>query len=298
MNRKTQLINFIIIFLNLMSPLISFAQPFVDPLNIKFQNFPKQPYAHDANNRVKSNLFEATILLPFVLKSKDVVLVIADATKINFNASGSYSASATLYSTSFAVGYDHQWKKEKWRTLALLIPKINSDYKNISSEDFQIGGAVLVNYKKNDHLKYHFGAYYNREFFGDFFVPLLGIEWKINDRMNLFGDLPSIMNFEYKVSKKLYAGAVYQSFLSTYRLSGGNYVRQGDTFLGDNRLKEYLNIYFARHFVVFVEAGQTLYRMFNFYDKNNNLRNSNSVFRKSNDGMFFTTGLAYRIRLD
>ncbi len=282
-------------------PMISSSQPFVDPLNVKYQYFPERSYTDGSNSSMSSSLSEATILLPLQLKNSDIVIINADATEMDFNYKGEQSLHTSLYSTSLALGYDHQWKNSKWRTMVMAIPKINSDFKDLSSEDFQLGGVVLANFKKNDHLKYHFGFYYNSEFFGDYFIPLLGIEWKINDKMNLFGDLPSTMNLEYKINKKLYAGAAFQSVISKYRLSkasGNSFVREGDNELGHDQLKIYLNVYLTDHFVVYAEAGQTFNRMFNLYDKNNVATASNPVYHKSNDGMFYTTGLAYRIRLD
>ncbi|MCX6290244.1 MAG: DUF6268 family outer membrane beta-barrel protein [Bacteroidetes bacterium] len=290
----------IILLTTFVAPMISSSQPFIDPLNVKYQYFPQQSFNNDAKNTMNSGLSEATILLPLELKNKDLVLVNGDVTKMNFTISGDQQIHTSLYSTSLAIGYDHGWKNDKWRTMVMLIPKINSDFKDISSEDFQVGGVVLANYKKNDHLKYHFGLYYNREFFGDYFIPLLGIEWKINDHMNLFGDLPSNMNFEYKIDKKIYAGAAFQSVISSYRLSkasGSSYVREGDNALGHDQLKLYLNYYIADHLVIFAEAGQTFYRMYKLYDNQNNAI-ENSAALHTNDGMFYTTGIAYRIRLD
>ncbi len=288
----------LILFVMMISSLISSAQPFVDPLNVKYQYFPQESYTDDVKNNMSSSLYEATILLPMELKNKDLVLVNADFTEMNFSCSGNSSLNTKLYSTSFAVGYEHGWKKSKWRTMVMFIPKINSDFKSNTSDALQMGGVVLANYKKNDHLKYHFGMYYNREFFGDYMIPLLGIEWKINTRLNLFGDLPANMNLEYKYSKKIYVGAAFQSVISSYRLNHGNYVREGDNVFGHNQLKVYLNYYLTDHVVLYAETGQTFYRMYNLYDRNNNPLATNSVFHKSDDGMFYTAGLAYRIRLD
>ena len=127
-------------------------------------------------------------------KNKDVILVGGDYTQLHFKESGSINLQSDLYSTSLILGADLGLKNPKWRTTLLVLPKINSDYKDISTDDMQMGGVAMFSYKKKDNLKYHFGLYYNREFFGDYFLPLLGIDWKINQRMNLFGDLPITMN--------------------------------------------------------------------------------------------------------
>ena len=72
--------------------------------------------------------------------------------------------------------------------------------------------------------------------FGDYFLPLLGIDWKINEHIRTdFGDLPNNMNFEYKISNSIYSGIALLTNISSYRLNastGGMYVREGDKTMG------------------------------------------------------------------
>lgn len=282
-------------------PEISIAQPYVDLANVKMQFYSPQPYDVDKGTNLCGYQQEATVLLPLEQKNKDVILVGGDYTKLHFHAKGDQSMSANLYSTSLLLGVDLGLKNEKWRVTALVLPKINSDYKDISMDDAQIGGVLMFNYKKKENLKYHFGLYYNREFFGDYFMPLLGIDWKINDRINLFGDLPNNLNFEYKISRSMYIGASFLSIISSYRLSsasGGMYVREGDKSLGHDELKLYVNAYLTKNLVLYVESGEAFYRTYTLYNSSNELQQTNSVFRKSHDGMFVNMGLAYRFRLD
>lgn len=277
------------------------AQPFVDLINAKMQFFSPQPYAVDKGTSLSGYQQEATVLLPLEQKNKDVILIGGDYTKLHFQTNGTSPMDANLYSTSLLFGADLGLKNPKWRTTVLIIPKVNSDYVDISMDDAQLGGVLMFNYKKKENLKYHFGLYYNREFFGDYFMPLLGIDWKINDRINLFGDLPNNLNVEYKVSNKIYTGASLITIISSYRLSsasGGMYVREGDKSMGHDEIKVYLNAYLTKNIVLYVEAGEAFYRSYTLYNDENELQENNSIFRKSQDGMFVNTGLAYRFRLD
>ena len=90
-----------------------------------------------------------------------------------------------------------------------------------------MGGVLLAGYTKNTNLKYKFGVYVNNEFFGVFVMPLAGIDWRINDRNNLFGILPGRLTFELKLNNNFYAGANFRAITNSYRLDNGNYLQIG-----------------------------------------------------------------------
>ena len=56
---------------------------------------------------------------------------------------------------------------------------------------------------KNQYVSFKFGLYYNKEFFGNYFMPLIGLDWKIDAKNNLFGVLPGYMIFEHRVTSKI-----------------------------------------------------------------------------------------------
>jgi hypothetical protein len=290
----------LIVILFLFVPAISKAQPFVDLLNLKYQFAPSTPCVADTHNRLSVKQYEGTFILPLVQKNKSTILIGGDITKLNFNVTGGTNVSANLYSTSAIIGYEKQWKNDKWKTLVMGIPKFNSDNVNFSAKDFQMGGVLLFKYKQNDSLKYHFGLYYNHEFFGNYFMPLLGIDWKINDRFSLYGDLPVNMNLEYKIAKSLFVGAAYFSTVASFRLNGtdGSYVREGDKLFGDNQFKLFVNYYIAKYVVIYIEGGQTVGRIYQSYNSNDQVDNTNPVFQKNSDGLFVDGGIAIRFRMD
>jgi len=286
----------------LLVPVAGSSQPFVDLLNVKYQRFPDVPFSVDSQNKLKSNQTEATLFIPLEQKNKDIIMVGGDFTQLSFSTSGANAAHANLFSTCMYLGYDRQLKNEKWRAMALAIPKYNSDVFKIATEDFQMGGLFMMTYKKTATLKYHFGAYYNREFFGDYFIPLIGIDWRVNQRLNVFGDLPNTMNVEYKFGKAFYAGASMVSVISSYRINGsgtpGMYVREGDKNFGHDQVKLFVNAYLAEHMVIFAEAGQTFNRYYELYNKQMDAVSADPVYQRSRKGMFFNVGFAYRYRVD
>lgn len=298
---KNQFYYPVLVLLTLFSLLnrdVASAQPFVDLFSVKTQYFSPKPYIGDPSGKLSVMQYEGNFLLPMEQRNKDVILFGGNFTQLSFTASGKTILHSNLYSTSLAAGYEKQWKNEKWKTMVMAIPKINGEQIDFSGNRFQMGGIALFTYKKKENLKYHFGLYYNKEFFGDYFMPLLGIDWKINDHMNLFGDMPANLNFEYRISNSFYTGVSYLTLLGTYRLNNGMYVLNGDRLWGDNQFKAYINCYIAKHIVWFAEGGQTFAHMYQLYNQNNEVEMTNPVYQRNIDGLFFNTGIALRFRTD
>ena len=101
-----------------------------------------------------------------------------------------------------------------WSILTMVIVRMNDAAINRSGE-WQFGGALITSYKKSATLTYKLGFYVNGDFFGLFVMPLLGIDWQINDKENLFGVLPAQLTYEYKLNKHFYTGAVFRTFTNS-----------------------------------------------------------------------------------
>ncbi|MBW8050976.1 MAG: hypothetical protein FVQ77_11690 [Cytophagales bacterium] len=287
------------------------AQPFVDILNIQYQRFPGAPY-DSANASLITEQVTANLFLPLQLKNKDVIVLGSSFDKFRFRywgASDSIRSKTWLYATSLQLGGIKQWKDGKWSALMLIIPRISSDWKKLSKKHYQLGGVVLFTYTKNSTLKYKFGLYYNREFFGNFFMPLAGFEWKVNEKLNIFGVLPGSMNVEYKLNKSLYTGIAYKSITTSYRLSDSTnnyYVREGHRFWGHWQLKGFINYYAVKNVALFAEFGGTSWRRYEVYkngreNKKDPVTEPGSfypVYRNFKNGVFFNVGIALRVRLE
>lgn len=296
------------------------AQPFVDILNIRYQRFPNTPYDNNANASLITEQVTANFFLPLQLKNKDVIVIGSSFDKFKFQYdSVNNSKTSFLYATSLQLGGVKQWKDGKWSALMLIIPRIRSDWVKLSKKHYQLGGVALFTYTKNSTMKYKFGFYYNREFFGNYFVPLAGFEWKVNEKLNIFGVLPGSMNIEYKLKKSLYTGIAYKSITTSYRLSDSldsYYVREGHRFWGYWQLKGFVNYYPAppnkegkgilKNVALFAEFGGTSWRRYEVYK--NGMVNKKypvtepksfyPVYRIFKKGVFFNVGIALRVRLD
>ena len=276
------------------------SQPFVDLFNSRFQSFPAVSYMGESKKNISATHLQTNVLAPIVRKNKDVILMGINYYLLNFKVKGDTSFSTSLRAHSIHAGYNKQWKNEKWKTLFLFIVRANSRLANIASEDFQYGGVILFNYKHKENLRYRLGLYYNHEYFGNFFIPLVGIEWKINKTLNLFGDLPNSLSLEKKLNEKIYAGLIYLSLTTSYRPDNTSYsndfVREGEKGVGHNQIKLFLNYYLTKHLVIFAEAGRTYGRSFQLFRANIDTDLSNSVFRETTDSFLFNGGVAFRFR--
>jgi hypothetical protein len=74
------------------------------------------------------------------------------------------------------VGFLKKDIVENWNLLASFIVRRNKEAEKDVEDDWQYGGALLATWKKNPSVSFKLGMYYNKEFFGDFFIPLLGID--------------------------------------------------------------------------------------------------------------------------
>ncbi|MCK9617059.1 MAG: DUF6268 family outer membrane beta-barrel protein [Lentimicrobiaceae bacterium] len=280
------------------------AQPFVDVLNVQGTYFPKTNY--DNYPGAKNETWQGAVnaFIPVVLKNKNTVLTGISYENMCFDMqydTSSQTESTQLSSVTAQLGFIYQFANTPWSVTVLAVPRIASDLKNFSGKHYQMGGALLFTYQVRKSLKLKIGGYYNREFFGNYFMGLAGIDWKAGKRIYVYGVLPGSLNLEYRISPWLYTGLAYKCITASYRLGNPDnsyYVREGDTFWGDSRLSNFYHLYLTKNLVFNFDAGYSLYRYFEQYNSRDKVEVTRPVFHKSKDNWFFNTGLSFRIRLD
>jgi len=150
---------------------MAISQNYVDVLTIGYGQTIDNTF-EGTNESTTVSTIDLDFTYPVVLSDAQALI-----TGITFNKNDLQlfpSASSTsLYSTILKLGLASTWT-EKWSTTLVLLPKIASDYENISSDDFYFGGFALLKLKKSEHLTYRFGAYASTEAFGTFTTPIIG----------------------------------------------------------------------------------------------------------------------------
>lgn len=276
------------------------AQPFADIAAGGCQTFAsgytdaKLPHAKNRTDDYFLNLF-----LPASLNDKNMLLLRLNMETINSTISPDTSYSYRLSAISLPLGIRHISKNKKWETILIGIPKIAADFRGrITEKDYQLGGIFLQQYTHSTNLKLKIGLYYNREAFGDFFMPLVGLDWRATSRIYFYGILPSNYWAEYRIiPHKLYTGLNFKSYTRSFRLSEKNrsdYVRYDE-----EEIKLFLHWFAYKNILLFAEAGYSLGK--NPWQYTYNTRTTtdvNPVYTPVKNYALFNVGIAYRIRTD
>jgi len=281
-----------------------FSQPFVDILNTSFQSL-NTTYKDSSKLKNTTDNYFLNITLPIKIDSLNTVIVrfygenLYSQTKIDT----SY-LSYNLTSALLPIGLQHETKNKKWKYLGLLMPKLSGHLREeTTNKDFQMGGYGLVTYNKSDKLKIKLGLFYNREFFGNFFVPLFGVDWRVSDRFQMYGVLPSNYRLEYALIKqKLYAGLGMKWYTRSYHIDLHNGKTDStNVYIKNQELqaKAFVEYYIAKRFVLFGEFGRTFnYSPKMYWSGSKNQVADFNLYSPIQDNFFFNMGLAYRIRFD
>lgn len=180
-------------------PVFTDAQDFVDLLSIGYGH----SFKNDFENTPGSTNVEALdvdLTIPFVINDKYTFVTGPIFNRNRFQLFPG-SNPITVYSTLLKLGLiiNHS---EKWTSSLVALPKLASDYKNISSNDLQYGGIAIFSYKKSENLVYKFGAYGSTEAFGFVTTPFFG--WYYlgpNKRFSMDVLLPISADVNYAFNK-------------------------------------------------------------------------------------------------
>jgi len=261
-----------------------FTQPYVDPFHIRYT----YGFKSSSGNATPFNHLYVGPDLPLKLKNNGFFVISPVYEKWNIDSASDGPSLAEVSSIALALSIIIPIEKDRWLITASAIPRFNSE--NLSLDNsFQFGGALLATYREKQTLKYKFGVYVNREFFGIFVIPLAGIDWHINERNNLFGVLPGKLTFEHRLNSHFYTGGTFRAITNSYRLENDEYLR-----IDDNQLSSFLDCYISKHFVVTGEVGYGIMRKLRAGDGFNKDYLTDYNW---GDGLFVKLATSYRIRL-
>lgn len=288
-----------VLFLLVVFSLRSFSQPFADILSANCQTYSSTYMDSAAGQKNKTDDYFINFFLPKVFKNGNTLLVRLNGETMNSTISPDSSYSYRLSSVSLPLGFKFVAKNKKWETIVIGVPKIASDFRDkTDGYDWQLGGIFLQHFVPNEKLKIKLGLYYNREAFGNFFMPLVGVDWKINKRMQLYGILPSNYRFEVNIIKdKLYMGLCYKAATRSFRLSSKNnydYVRYDE-----QQVKLFLDCFVYKKILLFVDAGYSIGKNpLGYYYNTKDIDYHNPVYTPLKAYPVFNFGIAYRVRMD
>lgn len=277
------------LFILLLFPTILTAQPYIDIINARYlYNF--------KNNGEGFNHYNLSTTLPIVFKkSKDAFILSPYYEHWDISIGNrDYNLNGLVLPVSFFKNLTKQWS-----LLATVI--VRSNYEESSKENSkQYGGAIIASLKQSAKKTYKFGMYYNREFFGSFIMPLLGLDFNLSDKDNLFGVLPGNLTFEHKVNKSFYYGGTFRAITNSYLLfqvdPGFSPDFKDFLRIDDNQLAMFADLYLTNNILLNAEMGHSVLRKIRRgFERHNKTTYSNTAF--NSDQFFAKLSLGYRIRL-
>ncbi len=251
----------------------------------------------DSSTRIKE--FGVDLTLPVVINSSDALLtgLIYERNQTKLFES---EPEETFSVIGLRAGLSRK-HSERWSGTYMLIPKLASDFKDVSSKDFQIGAIILVKYNKRENLNYKLGVYYNSELFGPFIVPLFGLYSLSKDkRFEANLTLPFQVDANYKMHERLNIGINFNGQVRSYRLSeipestNGGYVVKAS-----NDIFSYLKLNLSKSLSIQARVGYSLGRSYRVYDESDKIT-FGSILIRVGDGRDqlntdFSNGFVYQV---
>jgi len=246
--------------------------------------------------------FGADITLPIKLNDDNAFLtgLYLEKIKTQLHPLNNFTEVSTI---NVKIGFNRN-HSEKWNGTYMILPKLSSDFKKVTGKDFQIGGVILMKYKKSETFKYHFGLYANNDLHGPLITPLLGFYYKSpNDKFEANFTLPIWADVNYKLANWLNAGINFAATTRTYNLGNSNsYVLKRS-----NELFGYLQFNIKKSFIIQTKTGYSFGRAYEVYESNDNVDfdiygitagdNRTLLNTSFKDGLIFRIRLIYRYHL-
>lgn len=271
------------------------AQPFADIASVSAQQL-NTSYKNGSGKNTTTNYFTG-ILLPLKIDSNNTFIVRLNGEALITKNSAYQSYDGYLYALTLGVGFQHYFTRS-FSTVLIVMPKVASDFKDrFNKYDRQYGGSLLVQYKFGKNFRAKAGLFYNKEPFGNFFVPLFGVDWQISKRWMLYGTFPLINRLEFKINEHIYTGVGARIYGRSYRLNG--YWNNNYIWNQENQIKYFIDYYITKKLVLYAELGRTLGygpKQFLFEGARENAIDDNPLYTPLNQGFFINAGLAFRVR--
>lgn len=273
-----------------------YAQPYLDIASFKYINSPDAGAWRRDKTGNQIQYYNFSLTLPLIRKRDSSIFAFSPfAERWDTRVKAMSGFPSHVSSLALPLNMVKPLSK-KWGIVFVIVPRWNGNQPNIFSNNFQLGGVFLTTWKKRPGLTWKLGVYYNSDLSGPIVWPLLGIDWRINKRDNLFGVLPGSLVFEHKRTLRFYYGAVFKAITNTYSagtddtVTGSRYLR-----IDDNQLSLFADFYVLSKLVVTAEAGHSVFRALRLGIKDAAVKYYYK--EKMNDNLLVKISLAYRIRL-
>ncbi len=290
-------------------PKYASAQNYVDILEIGYAMTTGNAF-EGTNEETQVTSFEANLTLPIVLDKNYSTAIITGAIfslnrlQLFPSEKGMQTPYTNLYSTTLKIGLDTSFNDKLGMTLVML-PKMASDYSQISGNDLFFGGYGFLKLKKRDNLVYRLGVYSSTEAFGFYTTPIIGwYSLSENKKLEMDMYLPISADINYTSGQFTY-GFSYFGIGRSFNIEKDN----SNTYVQLNALEfagyfQFNNLF--KNIILRAKAGYSTddYEVHNYGDKigfgfiafnfNDDREQLNP---KINGSLFFKLEAVYRFKL-
>lgn len=282
--------------LPLLIPLLVFvcqthAQPYLEVASAQIYKFSPSGIREGENIRnTSSDWFTASLSIPWKMDSSDILLF---SPGFEYRTITEPESQSEFYRTlNFPLTWIHNIRNSKYKFSLTGIYRFNGDTRlKFDNHTDQMGGAFILYRKQSENLTYKAGIYYNREFFGDLWIPFLGIDARISERFYIWALLPRSLMADFMIIPSLHTGIAFRGVQESYRL------RRNEVFDYFMPNEGYLRLYFDYYipktiFVLSAGAGHTLQRRY-YYGND-----QHEIETLPDGGFILSAGLSMRIVTD
>ena len=262
----------------------AFAQPYVDIFQARYT------YAFRSSNDNSKGTpfmhFWAGSDLPIKIKDKTYLLFSPYFESWSIDSATKENSVPSVKGLVLPIGLLFPLN-DKWSWMISGIVRTNGE-ELFKPSTYQAGGVTFFSYQRSPGKKIRFGVYMNSDFFGLFVMPLVGADWKANDKDHFFGLLPGRFTWEHRFRKSLYGGATFRAITNSYRLKNNEYLR-----IDDNQLSLFVDAYVAKKICFTLEPGYGILRKLRTGTEKRKYTSDDNW----GDGFFIKISAAYRLRL-
>ena len=200
-------------------PFFSGSQNYIDLFSITYGQTSNNNF-EDVPGSTSINYLDLDLTIPIPINDKYTIITgpIHNSNRLEFFPNSDFS---NIFSTTFKIGLATN-HSDRWTSNFIFLPRLSSDFQNITSNDIQYGGIAIINYTKAKNFAYKFGVYSSTEAFGVIISPFFG--WNYLSKNERFAmDVLAPISFDINYSfNKFTLGIDYNGVGRSYNINENN----------------------------------------------------------------------------
>ena len=209
----------------------------------------------------------------------------------------------SFHHLNLGVSWLKNWKDTHWASYVDLSTAVSSDWKTINREHYNYSATVLLFYEKDNKLVWNFGMNYTGGSFGNYIAPLVGVDWRINQKTTLSCQTFSHLQLDYRLAPRIYSGFIAHSTPFSFHLT--DYYGERDSYIHTysdefpyvpQSIGIYTDVYLKNELVLFGKAGYEFSKTLSHARADGTFIRDSPYQGEIKPGVLFEIGVAWRKR--